>query len=461
MSVSRRFFAFFLSVTLAGGVFAAEGAAAPTAEPNAAPTAAEIEARRRDTIRYGTDAEILKLVIDLEAEKTDYLDDELLRVLEATKNGKIASSVFGFFARKKNATAESRALRILRERDQEANEAVDAAIGYLGDIASREAPAPLREILDAEETRFQDGAVRALGKTGGDDADGNAAFLLSYFEDREIGEGVKQSIIGALGALGSKKATPFLSDLARNGDEKAVRRMAALESIGKIGDPEALEAVLEALGTGDPNVRAVAVATLGPFTGEKVDSAILEAFRDSFYKTRSAAAKAAGERKLEAAVSYLRYRAERDEVAAVRDDAIRALGKIGSAPALQNVREVFDEKKNPDRARVVAAETLLASGSGESALAVVAALEEAKSQKRTALANGLLKALAAAKSPDLEDFARRLLGSADLTDKLYALDLVRGNKFRALSDDVAKLTEDKNAAVSRRARDVLASFEAP
>ena len=226
-------------------------------------------------------------------------------------------------------------------------------------------------------------------------------------------------------------------------------------------DGEALEAILEALGSGDPNVRSVAVATLGPFTGKKVDTAILEAFRDSFHKTRSAAAKAAGERKLEAAVSYLRYRAERDEVSAVRDAAIRALGKIGSAASLENLRAIFDEKMNPDRVRVIAAETLLEYGNGEGALAMVAALDEAKSQKRTTLSKGLLKALSAAKSPELEDFARRLLASAELTDKIYGLDLVRGNKFRALYDDVKKLAEDKNAALSRRAKDVLSSFEAP
>ena len=164
---------------------------------------------------------------------------------------------------------------------------------------------------------------------------------------------------------------------------------------------------------------------------------------------------------MEAAVSYLRYRAERDEVSAVRDAAIRALGKIGSAASLENLRAIFDEKMNPDRVRVIAAETLLEYGNGEGALAMVAALDEAKSQKRTTLSNGLLKALSAAKSPELEDFARRLLASAELTDKIYGLDLVRGNKFRALSDDVKKLAEDKNAALSRRAKDVLSSFEAP
>jgi HEAT repeat protein len=430
------------------------------AEDSSPPTAQDVKERRREIIRYGTDAEILKLVTDLETEKAEYLDDELLAVLESTKNGKIISTVFGFFGRRKITPAEPRAIRTIRDRDMEANEAVEAAIDYLGRIASKEAPAALKEVLESEEARFMESAVRALGRSGGGEvADENAAYLLSYYEEREPSDGLKQVIVSALGELRSKAATAFLSDLARNGDEKAVRRMAALEAIGMIGDPEGLDAVLESLTASDANVRAVAVGALGPFSGDKVDGAILEAFRDSFYKARSAAAKAAGQRKLEAAIQYLRYRAERDEVPAVREDAIRALGAIGSASALDAVRSIFNEKKQIDRVRIAAAATLLEHDEAGSANGIVAALDEAKKQKRTALYNGLLKALSEGKSQGLEDFTRRLLGSEDITDKLYGLDLAKGNGFRSLESEIKKLAEDKNLTLSLRAQDVLKSLE--
>lgn len=159
------------------------------------------------------------------------------------------------------------------------------------------------------------------------------------------------------------------------------------------------------------------------------------------------------------AVRYLRYRAERDEVPAVREDAIRALGKIGNGEAMDNVRSIFDEKKNADRLRIVAAETLLQREGRDEASGIVAALEDAQKKKMKALYNGLLKALSAAKSPALEDLARRLLGSDEITDKLYGLDLIRGNDFRSLADEVKKLSEDeKNATLSRRAKDVLVAL---
>ncbi|MCX7949966.1 MAG: HEAT repeat domain-containing protein, partial [Treponemataceae bacterium] len=70
---------------------------------------------------------------------------------------------------------------------------------------------------------------------------------------------------------------------------------------------ETLPAILEALRSADPNVRAAAVGALGPFSGSEVDQAILDAFRDSFYKTRIGAARAAGDRKLTAAIPFLRF----------------------------------------------------------------------------------------------------------------------------------------------------------
>lgn len=423
--------------------------------------AKKVEDLRRETIRYGTDAEILKLVAELEGEKTEYLDDELAAVLESTKNGKIASTIFGFFARRKAPIVEERAIRTVRERDVETNEAVDAAIEYLGLIGSKDAPPVLREILESEEARFMLGAVRALGRSGGASADENATFLLAYNEEHELNDSVKQAIVEAFGELKSKNATTFLSNLVSNGDEKTVRRMAALDSLGMIGDPAALDTVIGALTATDPNVRASAIAALGPFSGEKVDAAILEAFRDSYYKARIAAAKAAGERKLGDATQYLRYRAEQDDVPAVREASISALGAIGSSESLKAVRTVFDEKKYPDRIRIAAASTLLKADESANARDIVVALDEAKNGKRTALYNGLLRVLSAAKSDALEDFARRLLASEDITEKLYAIELIRGNGYRSLEGELKKLAEDKNPTISRKAQDALAKLGAP
>jgi HEAT repeat protein len=204
----------------------------------------------------------------------------------------------------------------------------------------------------------------------------------------------------------------------------------------------------------DPNVRSAAVAALGPFSGPDVDNAILEAFRDSYYRTRMAAAQAARDRRLEEAVPYLCYRAERDDVPAVKDEAIKALGAIGNGKSLEFLATLFGERKNADRARILAAEMLLQNNADQYASGVIAELDDAKQRNQTALYNGFLRVLGAAKSPALEELCRRFFASGGVVEKSYALDMTANNGFRSLADQVKALHDEKNGSLSRKSRSV-------
>ncbi|MCL2810049.1 MAG: hypothetical protein FWD24_08335, partial [Treponema sp.] len=57
----------------------------------------DVEATRRDTIQYGTETEIASLIQSLRTENADYLDDELMVLIETSKNQRILTGVFGFF----------------------------------------------------------------------------------------------------------------------------------------------------------------------------------------------------------------------------------------------------------------------------------------------------------------------------------------------------------------------------
>jgi predicted trehalose synthase len=186
-----------------------------------------------------------------------------------------------------------------------------------------------------------------------------------------------------------------------------------------------------------------------------VDNAILEAFRDSYYRTRIAAAQAAKERKLEIAVPYLRYRAERDDVPAVKDEAIRALGAIGNAESLSILSELFTERKNTERVRVLSAEMLLQNNADAYTAKVIEELDEAKKRNYTGLYNGFLRVLGSAKTQVLEDLARRFFSTGGVIEKSYALDMTLNNEFRSLAEQVRTLTEDKNASLARKARSAL------
>ncbi|MDR0443824.1 MAG: HEAT repeat domain-containing protein [Treponema sp.] len=421
--------------------------------------AQDIEPSRLATIKYGTETEIAALIQSLRTEGADYLDDELITLIENTRNQKILNGVFAFFGDREKSGLEERAIRAIEERDDEANETVFSSIDYLGKVKSAKAVPALMELLDAQERRFMNAAFRAIGRAASSDkelADEAAEYLLDYYTEKDPGDDNRRDIIISIGATGSAKGVSLLSDLASNKDERIPLRLAALDALSKVGDPAGLDAVLECVGTNDPNVRSAAVAALGPFSGDNVDKAILDAFRDSYYRTRIAAAQAARERKLAAAVPYLKFRAERDDVPTVRDEAIRALGAIAGEEAIATLDGLFTERKNSDRVRLISAEMLMKSSSAKYLLRLIVEMDEARSKNQMPLYNGFLKVVGEAKiegdTKEMENLTRRFLQSGGIMERLYGLDMAANNDLKNLSAEIKAQLNDRNESLVRKAR---------
>ena len=421
--------------------------------------AQDVEPSRLATIKYGTETEIAALIQSLRTEGADYLDNELIALIENTRNQKILSGVFVFFGDREKSGLEDRAIRAIEEREEEANETVISAVDYLGKVKTAKAVPTLMELLDSQERRFMNNTFRALGRASSADkeaADEAADFLIDFYNNREVGDDNRREVIVALGATGSKKAVSLLVELAENTDERLPLRIAALDALSKIGDEEGLNAILSCISTNDPNVRSAAVAALGPFSGEEVDNAILDAFRDSYYRTRIAAAQASRDRKLAAAVPYLKFRTERDDVPNVKDESIRALGAIANSEAIEILDSLFKERKNSDRIRLLSAEMLMKNAGGKNLGRLIAELDEAKLKNQTALYNGFLKIIGEAKidgdTSEMESLTRRFLQNGGIMEKLYGLDMAANNNLDKLSADIKALLNDKNESLVRKAK---------
>ncbi|MDR1411629.1 MAG: HEAT repeat domain-containing protein [Spirochaetaceae bacterium] len=453
---------------IAGNTGAGEGDNAVPANTQggdsvAGPAQKSVEEQRLETIRYGTENEIASLIQTLKTENSSYLDDELIALVRGTLNRNILTGVFAFFGDRGKSGLEERALRAVTEWDGEANETIIAAIDYLGRVNNADAVKPLKALLSTEERRFNSSIFRALGRIAGaheDLCDETAAYLKDYYTDRIPADEARREIITALGDTGSPDIIPFLIDITGNNDERAAVRMAAINALSKIGDPAGLPAILEGVSSQDPNLRSSSVAALGPFRGPEVDHAITEAFRDTYYRTRLGAAQAAGKRKLVEAIPYLAYRAEHDDTPAVKDESIRALGEIGTEEAVAVLDSLFSNQKTPDRARILCAEMLVREKPDASAGKISAEIDDAKKRNQNALYNGLLRAISAAKTPAVENLAKRLLASGGVTEKSYALDMIVNNRFVSLSRDIEALLDQKNQnqSLSRKAQASLAAL---
>jgi HEAT repeat protein len=415
----------------------------------------DLEATRLNTLKYGTETEIAALIQTLKTESADYLDNEIIKLVENTRNNKILGGAFTFFADREKSGLETRALRAIEERDDEENETVHAAIDYLGKIKAASAAPVFKTLLESGERRFMNAAFRALGQVSGSNNDETAEYLIDFYENRDAGSENQREIIAAVGAAGSPKAVSFLAGLAGDNETRPVLRMAALEAIAKIGDPSGLDATLACVSSKDPNIRAAAVTALGPFSGANVDAAILDAFRDSFYKTRIAAAQASRQRKLADAVPYLKFRAERDDIPTVREEAIRALGAIANGDANNILEELFTTRKNSDRVRITAGEMLMQNAPDRFLDVFIKELDEAKQKNQISLYNGFLKTLSVTKCSGLETIARRLMQDRGATEKAVALDMAANNGLTSLAQEIKAVAAEKNEGLSGKAKRTL------
>ena len=454
---------FFISILL---IFAPN-----KAEGQTSPAARDPEEQRLNIVRFGTDTEIATLIRALRAERPSDseearretpLDRELRAVADRTSNRAILTEIFGYFSEREMNGLEERALRAIQDRDYEAGETVNAAINYLGSIKARGILEVMKEIMDGEENRFLASAILALGQAAEQNNPAETAeYLVHYYTTRFPAGDNSRLIITALGDTRSREATAFLISIAENEDERVPLRMSALEGLAKIADPAGLPAIISAASSRDPNVRSTAVGALSPFSGDNADTAIIEGFRDSYYRTRIAAAKAAGERKLVTAIPFLRFRSENDEVPTVRDESVRALGLIGTREAETILNELFSERRNSDRVRILAAEMLLTHSATDYVNEIIVELDEAKSKNQNALYNGFLRILGNATSPRLEDLSRRFFASGGVIEKSYALDMSLNNNFRSLENEIRSLVEPRNSSLSRKSIALLERWGLP
>ena len=137
------------------------------------------------------------------------------------------------------------------------------------------------------------------------------------------------------------------------------------------------------------------------------------------------------------------------------------MGLIGGDEAESILKDLFKERKSSDRIRINAGEMLLTHGKNDYVADIIVELEEAQSKKQTALYNGFLRILGSAKSPKLEDFARRLFANNGVIERSYALDICLNNNFRSLADEVRKLTDPKNGSLSNKSRALLERWGHP
>jgi HEAT repeat protein len=152
---------------------------------------------------------------------------------------------------------------------------------------------------------------------------------------RNLGKDAVEPLIAALGSKDKEPKSLLWQHSARFRDS-------VTDTLGTIGDPRAVEALLSQLKYSDPRVRATTVKALGRIGDARAVPSLIEALGDVAFNVRQEVAKALGRLKDPRAIDAL-VRTMNDPDGVVRGDAACALGEIGDARAAATLVAALDD----------------------------------------------------------------------------------------------------------------------
>jgi HEAT repeat protein len=287
-------------------------------------------------------------------------------------------------------------------KDKNAN-VREAAVVALGKIGDARAVKPLISALGDEWFDIAKAAAEALETLGwrpGKDEAGAAYWIAkwNWEECVRVGRAAIGPLVAALAdknlhvrgeaakALGELRDPRALEPLiAALKDNESWRLPEAAEALGKIGSARAVEPLILALQHGNDAVRGAAVEALAKI-GKPAVEALLDIFDSGHYNVRTAAHAALGKIGAPAVKSLTALLKDKDEVKAVRGEAIEMLGEIG-APGVESLIGALKDRDEYVRGR--AARALGKTMDVRGVKPLVAALRDADKDVRWDVANAL------------------------------------------------------------------------
>jgi HEAT repeat protein len=439
----------------------AAGAWAQVAAPTADPTA-QVEAKRRDTIRYGIDSEIGDLIKDLATEKDGRYNDDLLNVLANSHSPKLRAAILDFYSSIEWHGAEKVALGLLEDRDNQDVDLVGSALSYAASIRSKEALRVSGGIIKEDNKKLLIPLVRLMGRAGGA---AEEDLLLGWFDGDSSTPALKEEAIKALGEIGSTKSAERLGKLVLDETAGKAERMFACAALAKIKEASSVGPLVKAANDADPNVRTSALEALGSFadgsgaSGETARGAIAEGLRDSFAKARIAACKAAAEGKVAQALPFLRYKAQNDPEKSVKIEAFRSLAAIGG-DSFVFLRGRLEDPKEDTALRALCFGLLARYDPVGSGPVLEARLRTEAAEKERSFYTDLAREISNAdKAPGIGFLARVLLSDKEYLIRIAAIEWIRKNKAQDLKPDLERLSKDDPSDMIRKhAADALKAF---
>ncbi len=288
--------------------------------------------------------------------------------------------------------------------------------------------------------------------------------LLILLADSASSEGLRSSIILALGELQSQEAVPELVSLLEDNSQSNSLRYFAADSLGRIGDPAAIPALTASLDSEIALMRAYAVSALARFgTDDAAVERVLEALRDDFWRVRVLALEAVAELEIRDAEAAVGFMVRSDPELRVRTEAAQTLAALGGQAAWEQLEETFGDPRAPRELRLSALQELVAGAAAQSSSAILASALAEEEQPNSQLLPAVASLLAATGNPVYEPFWARLMDSSEVSLVLIAIRAVGQAGLTEYRDRLEGWVTARNSSpvIVRTASDALDALGFP
>ena len=403
----------------------------------------EDKEKRRDTIRFGLESEIGDLIDELVKKEDVRYADDIYDLFQDTKNPSLKEKALSYFATLKDPCLEDFAVFILDDPYDEKQSTVNACFDYVKAVKTKEAVAPVLNLLESENEEYFNQCLDTLGKVGGSD---EAVYLTEYLDREDLSVPQKQALVRTLGELQATETYDKLVEIAQDKDENTFMRMYSAEAIGAMGNPDAVPVLLELYEDTDPNMRIYVIKGLSHFPQDAdARKVIVQGIRDSYYKVRLEAIGVTKEQGIAAAVPYLIHRAKNDPERVVKDATYPVIAGLNTKEGNDFLVSQITDKKVSDNTKAKVAAALLAENNAGTkeilALAKEIVDDDMKNNPRKSLRYALGKEFAKYKRSEFADICADYLKSKDVATQGTGLDIYNKGKYSSVEADVRRLAE--------------------
>ncbi|MCY1040378.1 HEAT repeat domain-containing protein [Corallococcus sp. bb12-1] len=334
------------------------------------------------------------------------------------------------------ADAASGLLKLLDSQDLGVSRAAAAGLGELGADADAQILQALRE-GDSSRRRVllplvgkrsaavpdvllcledRDAMVRALAAETLSRIGDTSAVQALFVRLSDEDPRVVQAVVGAIQSLGSETTETLALEAARSADTR--QRRAALRIVAYFGYPRGLDALLLAMRDPDERLRDAAIYGLPFIDDPRAVDALLAAASHESERTRATAMRALGQTDKQARITSTLLGGLNDRDPWVRYYACQSLGKLNEEAAADAIVALANDDAGQVRVAVVDA---LAHLHTESAMA---ALRRAASSTDADVRRAALLGLGVARRPDALPVLLEAVHSDDPATRLVALSAV-------------------------------------